>query len=165
MGQQQPDLTGRRAGLWDIEEWVRRGEAGAAWSTVTSAGIDTSNFELYSPGNSFYLLDVLLSATAQATWILHTHGFPPTGIIFGKNNSLSGTGAPANAPGNYQFGSGAPAPGADQAMSGVVPAGYFGSILGRAKLFAAPSNSWSLYVEESAASTIVVTFVYLAIGA
>jgi len=161
MAQQQPDLTGRRAGLWDIEEWVRRGEAGAAFAALTSNAAGLASFELFTVSADFWLIDVLLSASSAVTWTLWTHGYPPQGVSGGSNNGLSGPGAPVNAPTLYLYGNVAPAPGGNQAMSGSVPGGFFGSILGRAKLFAPKSNAWNLTVGGPALSANVVTFVYL----
>jgi len=130
MAQQQPDLTGRRAGLWNLEEWLRRGQLftfAAAFTTTALLGAIWF-FSTY-PNSTAYVEDVIFSTDTAIGWTLWFSfgGFAVPGIA--GVNLFNGYSAPSG----FGMGAGLLAPPATSKLiaSGFAPAGFSGSILGR----------------------------------
>ena len=151
MAQQQPDLTGRRAGLWDLEEWARRGNASMGGVALAPTAALSAVWQLTVGGiASCYLEELFFSSDTAIGWTLWLAlgglGLANLPLVtlgpFG--GGLAGVGAQAGL-------IAAPAPARIYAQ-GFVTAGFCGSILGRAKIFLNDTNAITLQTTQVAAN-------------
>ena len=159
MAQQQPDLTGRRAALWDLEEWVRRGEAGIGAANLAPTAIAAACWQLSVTGfNACYLEELIFSTD---TAIAVTLWSPLVGLALAAVPTLSLIPFGA-APNGVSFNAGLLAPPATSKvyLTGYLPAGWCGSLLGRMKLLL---NDTDLLVLQTAAvaANCAATFAFI----
>jgi len=151
MAQQQPDLTGRRAGLWDLEEWLRRGQLFAFSAPFTTTALLGAlwYFTTY-PNSTGYVEDVIFATDTAIAWTLWFSGggFAVTGIR--GVNLFDGFTPPAG----LAMGAGLLAPPATSLIiaSGFAPAGFYGSILGRIRTLQTGSTAVTLQTAAVAAN-------------
>jgi len=149
MAQQQPDLTGRRAGLWKLEEWARRGQAATGSGRLAPTAGNTANFGIYaSLGNTAWVTDVLFSTDTAIGWRL----FPWLGNFLLPAGALVTLGPQGTFITGVTFGAvtGGPLAPTPVYASGFAPAGFCGSLIGRMKIFVTAGFSVVLQTDVAA---------------